>query len=278
MPKFAVDKPHAVPAAEVAAALACDPAQGLSLREAARRRRLHGPNRLRAQKAKSAVTILVHQFNSIIVWLLAAAAAISFAFGDLPEAAAIVVVLLINGTIGFFTELRAARSMESLLRIAEVRTLVRRAGKAHRIDARDLVPGDIVILDAGDMVTADLRLIEASNLQSDESVLTGESVPVVKGTAPVGAEAEIGDRASMVYKGSAITQGAGLGIVVATGMATEVGRISALVEASDAEVTPLERRLDRLGHRLVWLTLGLAGVMVAVGVLRGHPPGDMLQT
>ena len=278
MPKRAVDKPHAVPAAEVARALACDPAQGLGLREAARRRRVHGPNRLRAQKAKSAVAILIHQFRSIIVWLLAGAAALSFAFGDLPEAAAIMVVLLINGAIGFFTELRAARSMESLLRIAEVRTLVRRAGKVHRIDARDLVPGDIVLLDAGDIVTADLRLIEATNLHADESVLTGESVPVVKNPAPVAAEAEIGDRAGMAYKGSAITQGSGLGIVVATGMATEIGRISALVEASDAEVTPLERRLDRLGHRLVWLTLATAAVMVVAGILRGHPAGDMLQT
>lgn len=278
MPKLAVDQPHAVPAAEVAAALDCDPAEGLSLREAARRRRVHGPNRLRAQKARSAFAILAHQFSSLIVWLLAAAAALSFAFDDLPEAAAIVVVLLINGAIGFFTELRAARSMESLLRIAEVRTLVRRAGKARRIDARDLVPGDIVLLDAGDIVTADLRLIEASNLQADESVLTGESVPVVKNPAPVAAGAGIGDRTGMAYKGSAITQGAGLGIVVATGMATEIGRISALVAASDAEVTPLERRLDRLGHRLVWLTLGVTAAMVAAGVLRGHPPGAMLQT
>lgn len=278
MPRVAVDNPHAMPAVGVAAALACDPAHGLTPREVVRRRHLHGPNRLRAQKAKSAVAILVHQFSSIIVWLLAGAAALSFTFGDLPEAAAIVVVLLINGAIGFFTELRAARSMESLLRIAEVRTLVRRAGKVHWIDARDLVPGDIVLLDAGDIVTADLRLIEASNLHADESVLTGESVPAVKTPDPVAAEAEIGERAGMAYKGSAITQGAGLGIVVATGMATEIGRISALVAASDAEVTPLERRLDRLGHRLVWLTLALAGVMVAAGVLRGHPPGDMLQT
>lgn len=146
---------------------------------------------LRAQKAKSVVAILIHQFRSIIVWLLAGAAALSFTFGDLPEATAIMVVLLINGAIGFITELRAARSMESLLRIAEVRTLVRRAGKVHRIDARDLVPGDIALLHAGDIVTADLRLIEASNLNADESVLTGESVPVVKNPAPVAAGTDV---------------------------------------------------------------------------------------
>ena len=278
MPKLPLDKPHALPAEEVARTLGCDPKQGLSTAEVAERRHLYGPNQLRAQKPASAFAVLVHQFSGIIVWLLAAAAALSFAFGDVPEGVAIVVVLLINGAIGFFTELRAARSMEALLRIAEVRTTVRRAGEVRRIDAHDLVPGDVVILDAGDVVTADLRLFEASNLQSDESVLTGESMPVVKDPATVAADAAIGDRTGMVYKGAAITQGTGEGIVVATGMETEVGRISKLAETAEAETSPLERRLARLGHRLVWLTIGLAVLTTTAGILRGHAFSDMIQT
>ncbi len=278
MPELAEAKPFALSADDVASALVCVPEVGLSPPDVDRRRQIHGPNRLLIRKAKSAVTILIHQFRGIIVWLLAAAASLSLVLGDLAESAAIVVVLLINGAIGFFTELRAARSMESLLRIAAVRTLVRRGGRVHWVDARDLVPGDVVILEAGDVVSADLRLIEASNLQADESVLTGESTPVRKDLARIAADAEIGERSNMVFRGTAVTQGAGEGIVVATGMETEIGRISALAEAAEGEVSPLERRLDLLGHRLVWLTLALAVLTIAAGVFRGHAPEDMIQT
>ncbi|MDE4132272.1 cation-transporting P-type ATPase [Phaeobacter sp. QD34_3] len=270
--------PHGLPVADVVAALTSDPARGLAAAEVEARRARHGMNRLRAQKPHSAWGLLAHQFRSIIIWLLAAASVLSFAFGDLAEGFAILVVILFNGAIGFFTELRAVRSMEALLRIAEVQTLVRRDGHVQRIDARALVPGDIVILDAGDVITADLRLLKASNLQSDESILTGESLPVAKGTDALPPKTDVADRSNMVFKGTAITQGAGEGIVTATGMETEIGRISALTEEAQAEVSPLERRLDRLGHRLVWLTLGLAVLMVVAGVLRGHALIDMIRT
>ena len=272
------ESPFALGAEAVAAALDCDPAKGLSPGEVTRRQQICGPNLLRTRKAKSAASILVHQFNSIIVWLLAGAASLSFLLGDLPEGAAIVIVLIINGAIGFFTELRAARSMESLMRIAEVRTLVRREGASRKVDAHNLVPGDVVLLEAGDVVTADLRLTEASNLQADESVLTGESAPVSKSLAAVAPETGIGDRTSMVFKGTAITRGGGEGIVVATGMRTEIGRISDLAQSAEGEASPLERRLDRLGHRLVWLTLGLAVLTIGAGLLRGHAAGAMMQT
>ncbi|HLV82641.1 MAG TPA: cation-transporting P-type ATPase, partial [Devosia sp.] len=157
-------------------------------------------------------------------------------------------------------------------------TRVRRAGKTVRVDAQELVPGDIVLLDAGDMVTADLRLVQASNLQCDESVLTGESVPVAKQTAPVSPDAAIGDRACMVFKGTAITQGTGTGIVTATGMTTELGHISHLVQTAQSSASPLEQRLDRLGHRLVWLTLGLAALVIGAGTLRGLEMAIMIQT
>lgn len=269
---------HARSVNEVVEALDTDLTTGLDAESVRQRRARHGPNRLRRQQRASPLTILLHQFDSFIVWLLAAAAALSFAMRDLPEGVAIIVVLAINGGIGFFTELRAARSMEALHRIATVRTRVRREGADQEVDAYDLVPGDVVVLDAGDVVTADLRLTEASNLHSDESVLTGESVPVVKQTNATMAEARIGDRLSMVFKGTAITQGAGAGIVVATGMHTELGHISDLVQRATSEAPPLERRLDRLGHRLVWLTLALAALTVGMGILRGYDLADMIQT
>ncbi|WP_372923130.1 cation-transporting P-type ATPase, partial [Roseovarius sp.] len=264
-----VEKAHAQSVEEVARSLGTDLETGLSAAAVRKSRERHGRNLLRRRETKSALKILLHQFDSFIVWLLAAAAALSFFLGDLPEGFAIVVVLAINGAIGFFTELRAARSMEALLSIAEVRTRVRRDGSDVEVDARELVPGDVVVLEAGDVVTADLRLIEVSNLQSDESVLTGESVPVAKDTDAVAADAGVGDRLGMAFKGTAITQGTGEGIVVATGMETELGRISDLAQSAEGEAPPLERRLDRLGHRLVWLTLGLAALTIAAGILRG---------
>ncbi|WP_372966333.1 cation-translocating P-type ATPase [Marinobacter sp.] len=258
--------------------LAVDPQYGLADKDAVDRRNRYGMNCLRAAPRQSILVILTNQFKGVIVWLLAFAAGLSFYFHDIAEGSAIIVVLAINAVIGFVSELRAARSMEALLSIASVTTQVRRSGKAVRIDAQNLVPGDIVLLDAGDIVTADIRITRASNLQCDESVLTGESVPVVKQTEPVSANAMLGDRASMVFKGTAITQGSGEGIVVATGMETELGHISHLVQSADSVVSPLEKRLDRLGHRLVWLTLVLAALVIGAGILRGHELAIMIQT
>ena len=164
------------------------------------------------------------------------------------------------------------------MKIADVRTRVRRGGRDKVIDARDVVPGDLVVLEAGDIVTADLRLIETANLQVDESVLTGESTSVEKSTDAIDEDTEVGDRANMVFKGTAITQGSGAGIVVATAMDTEIGRISDLAQSAEADVTPLEQRLDHLGHRLVWLSVGLAALAIGAGVLRGSDLTAMIQT
>jgi Ca2+-transporting ATPase len=263
---------------ELATNLQADPKTGLSSDEVNKRLKAYGPNRLRTQKKKSALTILLHQFKSIIVLLLTAAAVLSFVLGDIAEGVAIAFVLLLNSAIGFFSELKAARSIEALMRIAEVRTRVRRGGVVRMIDAHELVPGDVVVLEAGDIVTADLRLSEASNLQVDESVLTGESAPVTKSIEPANKDAALGDRLSMAFKGTAITQGTGEGIVTATGMETELGRISDLAQSAEGEAAPLERRLDKLGHRLVWLTFALAAMTILAGILRGHDVAIMVQT
>ncbi|MEM5495304.1 cation-transporting P-type ATPase [Hoeflea sp. AS16] len=273
-----LENAHAHTVQDVVTRLETDPAAGLDSSEVQARRKVYGSNQLFRQKPKSALSILVHQFNSIIVWLLGGAAVLSFVMTDIAEGVAIVVVLLINGAIGFTTEVRAARSMEALIRMAEVKTRVRRAGRERMIDAHELVPGDVVILEAGDIVTADLRISQASNLQADESILTGESLAVTKSTEVTSPDAVLGERAGMAFKGTAITQGTGEGLVVATGMTTEIGRISALAQAADSEVAPLEKRLDRLGHRLVWLTFVLAGLTIGAGIFRGHDVVAMIQT
>ncbi|NDJ34063.1 MAG: HAD-IC family P-type ATPase, partial [Chloroflexi bacterium] len=202
--------------------------------------------------------------------LLLAAAAASLAFGETVEAGAIVLVVIINAVIGFVTELRAQRSMEALQELGQVDAFVKREGSTHTLNAEEIVPGDVVVLSPGDIITADVRLTAASELQVDESALTGESTPVSKTVDPIDEETPLAERTSMVYKGTAVTRGEGEGIVVATGMETEVGNISSLVAEAQSEETPLEERLDALGRRLVWVTLALAVIIAVAGFIAGR--------
>jgi len=261
---------HGKPAAEVLAALGVVRERGLSGSEVHARRRRHGPNRLRRSEARSAWRILFDQFRSVLVGLLAVAAALSFVFGRWLEALAIVAVLVVNGAIGFLSELRAVKSMEALRKLGNVRARVRRDGRVRSVNAEELVPGDVVVLEGGDVVTADIRLLEASKLQADESTLTGESVPVGKSAEVLPAETPLAERRSMLFKGTALTRGAGEGVVVGTGMNTELGRISRLVAEAEDTTTPLEKRLDRLGQRLLWVTLSIAALVAALGLAAGR--------
>ncbi|MBI4183014.1 MAG: cation-transporting P-type ATPase [Proteobacteria bacterium] len=270
--------PHARPAAEVLAELSVDPARGLGRAEARRRRLRFGRNVLRPARRRSAWRILADQFKSVVVWLLAAAAALAFRFGSWAEGVAIAVVLAVNGLIGFATELKAVRSMESLRRMGLVLARVRRAGRTYDLPAQALVPGDIVLVEGGDIVPADLRLIAASRLECDESLLTGESVPVAKGIEAGPDDAPLAERRAMAFKGSAVTRGAGEGVVVATGMAAEIGRIAALAEEAESEGSPIERRLDRLSRQLVWATIALAALIAGLGIATGRDPLLMIQT
>lgn len=263
---------------EVLEALDVSSDQGLDGSEVRKRRQRYGPNRLRGTKRKSAWHILVEQFQSLIVGLLGVASVLSFAFGEWVEGTAIAVVIFINAAIGFVTELRAVRSMEALQRLGSVSAKVRREGQAHQIPAEKLVPGDIVLVEGGDVVTADLRLIEASKLQANESALTGESVPVGKRVEPIEANVPLAERRNMLFKGTAVTRGSGEGVVVATGMDTELGHISSLVEEAEEERTPLEKRLQRLGHRLIWVTLGIAVVVAVSGMVAGKEVFLMIET
>jgi P-type Ca2+ transporter type 2C len=274
-----VDQPWTREWREIAEQLSVDPEQGLSKSEAQKRLEKYGPNRLREAERKSTWQIFIEQFKSLIMGLLAAAAVLSFAFGEIVEGGAIVIVILINAVIGFVTELRAVRSMEALQELSSVDAKVRRDGQATEIPAEEIVPGDVVILQGGDVITADLRLIEASKLQADESALTGESAPVGKVTSPIEDEdTPLAERESMAFKGTAVTRGAGEGIAVATGLATELGQISSLVAEAEEEATPLEVRLEKLGRKLIWVTLGIAVIVAISGIIAGRDLLLMVET
>ncbi len=274
-----VDQPWTREWREIAEQLSVDPEQGLSKSEAQKRLEKYGPNRLREAERKSTWQIFIEQFKSLIMGLLAAAAVLSFAFGEIVEGGAIVIVILINAVIGFVTELRAVRSMEALQELSSVDAKVRRDGQATEIPAEEIVPGDVVILQGGDVITADLRLIEASKLQADESALTGESAPVGKVTSPIEDEdTPLAERESMAFKGTAVTRGAGEGIAVATGLATELGQISSLVAEAEEEATPLEVRLQQLGRKLIWVTLGIAVIVAISGIIAGRDLLLMVET
>lgn len=251
---------------------------GLDEAEARRRLERYGPNRLAPPKPTSALRILRDQFTSVVVYLLLAAAAISLALGDRIESVAIAVVLVINTAIGFVTELRARRAMESLLQFDASKATLIRGGRLRTADATTLVPGDVIQLDIGRRVPADARLLDASDLRTDEAALTGESLPVTKrGDAHHDEGTPLADRTNMVYKGTTVTGGTALAVITETGAATEIGRIGALVGTLEEKRTPLERRLDDLGHRLVWLALGVAAIVAALGAWQGAPLGLVVE-
>ncbi len=260
---------HALPASDVLRALQVDSERGLAEHRVAERRASFGPNTIPMRKRIGALTIFLHQLQSPVVYLLTAASALAFWFGEIEEGLAIAAVLALNTLIGFFTEFRAARSIEALRALGRRSARVRRDGHTRVLAAEELVPGDIVIVEGGDAISADLRIVEGSHLAADESTLTGESVPVDKSAEPVAEDARIAERSSMLFGATAVTRGGGLGVVVATGVQTELGRISHLVEEAEPESSPLERRLARLSAQMVWavgfLTLGIAVVGLATG-------------
>jgi Ca2+-transporting ATPase len=251
--------------------------EGLSDAEVNARRKRFGANTITSRRATGVTSLLLHQFKSSVVYLLSFAAGLAFYFGELEEGSAILAVLAINALIGFVTELKAARSIEALRALGARSARVRREGRVRVVPAEELVPGDIVVLDAGDAVSADLRLIETSSLSADESTLTGESVAVDKQTRPVSADTRLGDRASMAFKGTAITRGTGTGVVVATGLGTELGRVTRLVLEADPGSSPLERKLGRLSTQLVLATIAVAVAIGVAGLIGGEDPLVMVE-
>jgi P-type Ca2+ transporter type 2C len=269
-PALDVNQPWTIEAADVVEKFKSNPDEGLSKKEGRKRLNEYGPNQIKTKQKKSALKIFVDQFKNLIVLLLAVASGVSFFLGQLLEGISIFLALIINVMIGFGTELRATRSMEALQQMTRVHAKVLRQGKVRQIPASDIVPGDIVVLEEGDMIPADLRLIEANRIEADESALSGESVPVSKGLEALPKDTPLAERTNMLFKGTALIQGSGKGLVVATGMSTELGNISQLAEGAETDaLTPLEQRLNNLGQKLIWLTLGIALLIGLTGLITG---------
>jgi P-type Ca2+ transporter type 2C len=251
--------------------------EGLTSAEAARRLAAWGPNLLEAVRRASPWTLLLAQFKNVLIVILLIAAALSLFMGHTVEASAIAVIVAFAALLGFVQEFRADRAIEALRRMAAPSAAVLRDGAQTEVAARDLVPGDLVLLRTGDRIAADLRLVQASNLLVEESALTGESAAVGKGTGVlIGQDLALGDRTNMVYAGTAVSYGRGGGIVVATGMQTEFGRIAGMLQSIETGKTPLQESLDRVGTLLVRAALAGVAVIVVLGLLRGSPFLEML--
>jgi Ca2+-transporting ATPase len=267
-----------MPADEVVAALGTHTRDGLADAEAARRLARDGPNLLPEGAHRGPLLILLAQFADFTVAVLAAAAILAGALGEPGDMVAILAILAINAVLGFVQEYRAERAVAALKDLAAPRARVRRDGATRTVAAALLVSGDLVRLEAGDMVAADLRLVEAADLRVAEAALTGESEAVGKQVAPVPGSARLGDRRGMAYKGTVVASGRGLGVVTATGMRTELGRIATLLAEVEVPRTPLQQRLARFTRRLALAVLAICAVLFTAGLLRGEPAGLMLLT
>jgi P-type Ca2+ transporter type 2C len=249
-----------------------DSRNGLSRSAAKQLMELNGPNELSAATPEAWWKRFLRHFNELVVWILLAAVLISGILGDWVDAAAIFAVILLNGILGFLQEERAGRAMEALRKLSAPMAKVIRDGAPKLIPARELVPGDRVEFEAGDNIPADARLIQSFNLSIQEASLTGESAPVEKDARTVlPNETPLGDRGNMVHLGTVVSSGRGGGVVVGTGMSTEMGRIAGMLQASGTEPTPLQKRLHQLGRYLITICLGIVGLILVIYLLRGEP-------
>jgi len=270
---------HCLSVAQVAGELATSPATGLPAAEAESRLARYGPNTIQEGEKRKPLRMLFDQFTDFMIIVLLAAAVISGFIGELIDTIAILVIVLMNGTIGFVQEYRAEKAMAALKKLAAAAARVVRDGTVIDVPAAALVPGDVVLLEAGNVVPADLRLAESMVLKTEEAALTGESVPVEKRTDAVeGADLAVGDRRNMAYKGTTIAYGRGRGIVTGTGMRTELGKIAALLAQESDVKTPLQKRLADFGRKLAIAAIVLCGIVFLFGVFRGEPMDVMFLT
>ncbi|MBI5180603.1 MAG: calcium-translocating P-type ATPase, PMCA-type [Nitrospirae bacterium] len=251
---------------------------GLSSDEAKERLAKYGPNLLKESPKKSPFLLFLKQFTDILVLILIAAAIISASTGDVTDTIVIIFIVFLNATIGFTQEYRAERAMEALKKLESPVVTVIRDSLHTRIPSQDLVIGDIIELSAGEKVPADLRLIESYNLNVEEAALTGESLPVEKNTESMEGAVALADRKNMAFMGTIITYGRGIGIITATGMDTELGKIAHLIQEAKDKKTPIQERLERMGKWLAVVALLLCAVIFAAGVFRGEPIQLMLLT
>jgi Ca2+-transporting ATPase len=270
---------HTLTAAAVAHELGSDLGRGLASDDAARRLDQEGPNEIRERQQHGIVSIAVAQFKDFMILVLIAAAFVSGFIGDAGDTIVILAIVLLNAAIGFAQHYRAERAMAALKRLGAVKATVVRSGRRHAIAAAEIVRGDIVLLEAGNAVPADLRLTEAARLTINEAALTGEAAPVEKRVAALAdPDLPLADRSNIAFKGTIVAYGRARGIVIATGMATELGKIAVMLEAVPEGQTPLQRRLAGFGRQLALAILVLCAVVFAIGIWRGEPPLLMLLT
>lgn len=245
-------------------------APGLSTEEARRLLLKNGPNELPTERGPSPLRIFLGQFSGVMTWLLVAACGLSAYLGEVSDATAIAVIIVLNAAMGFVQEYRAERALDTLRSMTAPHARVVRDARTVAIPARDIVVGDVLVLDAGDVVAADARLTEASALTTSEASLTGESLPVEKSVGAVPNNAPLAERTDMVFLGTAIANGSGRALVTATGRATELGKIATMLGSATSEETPLEARLERVGRTLAVGCLAIVVVVAIAGLLRGE--------
>ncbi|WP_037324586.1 cation-translocating P-type ATPase [Salinimicrobium terrae] len=266
------------PGDEVAGDFSSNPEKGLTEREAEERLKKYGLNKLKKTESRSIWDLILSQVNNPVIYLLFAAAALALVFGDIPEGIAIFIVLLVNTAIGFWMEFQAQKSMQALKKLDKISTIVIRDAEEREIDAENIVPGDLIKIGAGDLIPADARILEATELKVDESPLTGESVPIEKTHEVMQEEMQVADRRNILYKGTAVTAGTAIALVVGTGMNTEVGNISSLVDDQEQEDTPLNNKLNKLTKKLIWVILAMAAAFFFFGWLAGKDLYQLVQT
>ena len=253
------------------------PSVGLSEQQVAARLEKYGKNKITGSKKKSLVAMFFAQMQDALIYVLLAATVITFIIGEYTDSIIIIVVVLINAIIGVAQEYKAEQAIEALQKMSNPQTMVRRAGVNQEIDSEDLVPGDVVLIDAGRFIPADLRLIESSNLQIEESALTGESVPTHKDASAIieDTAANIGDRSNMAFRSTTATYGRGEGVVIATGMQTEMGKIASILDSAEDSETPLQRRLNELGKVLGLMAVGVSVLILVISLFQGRDLFDM---
>jgi Ca2+-transporting ATPase len=270
---------HQLTVNETSKKLQVHPQKGLSHQEAANRTEKFGPNELIDRGGRSIWSILWAQLTDVMVLVLFAAALISLLISDWKDAVAIFAIVLLNTIIGLVQEYRAEQAMAALKQMASPSVKVRRSAKLEEIDAKMLVPGDVIFLEAGSKVPADARLLDTANLRVEEASLTGESEPVDKTLSALeGNNITLGDQTNMLFMGTTITYGRGSAIVVSTGMNTELGQIAEMIQGVEEEQTPLQKRMNQMGKNLALVALAIVTLVFALGLLRGEDPGEMFLT
>lgn len=250
--------------------------QGLTEEEVRFRQEQSGWNELQEMQRVSPLLLFLNQFKDFMMLVLMAATLISGLLGEYLDAVTIIAIIILNGVLGFIQEFRAERSLRALKQLSAPHAKVLREGRVHDITARELVPGDIVMVESGDRVPADIRWLATNSLDVEESALTGESHPVNKHSEAIREEeVPLGDQKNIGFMGTMVTRGSGRGIVIRTGMETEMGKIADLIQNTEVQETPLQRRLEQLGKILIYLALGLTILVVVVGIIHGQPAGSM---